>query len=177
MSKTKAQLENELAEARHLLAEAQKSRSTETAADTAPPTWLQQFLSVQSESQKQMQQLLCQLTSSPGPAPSTTSGELTPHRSVVDQPRRPKADAQKPPTLHVGLSLAEFCKWRKQPTFQMEKSLQRLCGGVAGPRFAPAKPTGTVADVLLNGDARSGRAYSAHPWRYRAVYRQHSKQD
>ena len=95
------------------MAEAQKSRSTETAADAAPPTWLQQFLTVQSESQKQMQQLLCQLTSSPGPAPSTTSSELTPHRSVVDQPRRPKADAQKPPTLHVGLSLAEFCKWRK----------------------------------------------------------------
>ena len=43
MSKTKAQLENELAEARHLLAEAQKSRSTETAADAAPPIWLQQF--------------------------------------------------------------------------------------------------------------------------------------
>ena len=102
-----------MAEARQLLAEARKSRSTETAADPAPPTWFQQFLTVQSESQKQMRQLLCQLTSSPSPAPSTTSSELTPHRSVVDQSRRPKADAQKPPTLHVGPSLAEFCKWIK----------------------------------------------------------------
>ena len=31
----------------------------------------------------------------------------------ADFPRRPKADAQKPPVLDVGISLAEFAKWRK----------------------------------------------------------------
>ena len=84
-----------------------------------PPSWIQQFLTAQSESQRQMQQLMGQLVQRASTTESNTEENKSSSNQTrgADFPRRPKADAQKPPVLDVEISLAEFAKWRKAQAY------------------------------------------------------------
>ena len=114
---TRKELEAEVDNLRKKLAEAVSPQQLDDYAATSaePPTWIQQFLTAQSESQRQMQQLMGQLVQRASATESHTeeSQFSSNHTRGGDLPRRPKADAQKPPILNVGISLAEFSKWRK----------------------------------------------------------------
>ena len=114
---TRKELEAEVDNLRKQLAEAVSPQQLDDSAATStePPTWIQQFLTAQSESQRQMQQLMGQLVQRASTTESHTEERQSSSNRTreVDLPRRPKADAQKPPILDVGISLAEFAKWRK----------------------------------------------------------------
>ena len=101
-------LEAEVDNLRKKLAEAVSPQQLDdsAAASAEPLTWIQQFLTTQSESQRQMQQLMGQLVQRASTTESHTeeSQSSSNHTREVDLPRRPKADAQKPPILDVGIS-------------------------------------------------------------------------
>ena len=123
MSKSKKQLEEELAVVQQQLAEATSSTQpaavSQAVSADAPPTWLQHLLTSQTESQRQlqesqlqMQQLLSQLLVRETPTTSNSGLQTSTPQPAreLELNRTPKADAQKPSILNVGLSLAEFTK-------------------------------------------------------------------
>ena len=106
-----------------------KSAESKSSADEIP-AWLQSFLEAQitwqnqaqeqaRENQELMHQLLDEFSSRQrqpeGNPRSTISSQSMPENSseLNVATRRTKADAQKPPMLQAGISLAEFSKWRK----------------------------------------------------------------
>ena len=136
MSKTKKQLEAELATAKQKVADltSQKEHEASAVLATDPPSWFQQFLTAQVEAQTQMREqfLTAQLEAqtqmrefmekvaqhSPQASMNAQVNNTNDHivsgdHMNVSSGRRAKADAQKPPILTVGISLAEFTKWRK----------------------------------------------------------------
>lgn len=79
-----------------------------------PPAWLSQLLAAQ---QAQMEMFMTQLINHPSQGRPNQLTDIQnrpePEIEVISHPRKLKADAPKPPILNVGISLAEFTKWRK----------------------------------------------------------------
>ena len=117
MAKKKEKLKADLETAHKRIAELSQSNQSanNNINNNEPPSWLKTFLEAQSESQRQMQQIIerfsqQQLTQSE----RTESREQTADiNSFNNEAWRTKADAQKRSTLQVGISLDEFSKWRK----------------------------------------------------------------
>ena len=136
MAKNKQELQAELEAANKRIAELSQSNQNANSNinNEKPPSWLKTLLEAQSESQRQMQlesQRQMQLESqrqmqqiikrfSQQQLPQSANSERSESReqtidvnSSNNEARRTKADAQKPSTLQLGISLAEFSKWRK----------------------------------------------------------------
>ena len=124
---TKKELEAELEIARKKIADLKGVGQGETSVATeVPPAWFHQFLETQLEmqrlthtqakdNQEQMRQLIAQFGEQAVRGSREDPREPS-HDSSSSRPgsaRRVKADAQKPPILNVGISLSEYCKWRK----------------------------------------------------------------
>ena len=128
MAKNKRELQAELEAANKRIAELSQSNQNANSNinNDEPPSWLKTLLEAQSksqrqmqlESQRQMQQIIerfsqQQLPQSANSERSESREQATDVNNSNNEARRTKADAQKPSTLHVGISLAEFAKWRK----------------------------------------------------------------
>ena len=124
---TEKELEAELEIARKKIADLKGVSQGETfVATEVPPAWFHQFLETQLEmqrlshtqakhNQEQMRQLIAQFGEQAVRGSREDPREPS-HDSFSSRPgsaRRVKADAQKPPILNVGISLSEYCKWRK----------------------------------------------------------------
>ena len=128
MAKNKRELQAELEAANKRIAELSQSNQNANSNinNEEPPSWLKTLLEAQSESQRQMQlesqrqmQQIIERFSQQQLAQSANSERSESREQTIDvnnannEARRTKVDAQKPSTLQVGISLAEFAKWRK----------------------------------------------------------------
>ena len=128
MAKNKRELQAELEAANKRIAELSQSNQNANSNinNDEPPSWLKTLLEAQSESQRQMQlesqrqtQKIIERFSPQQLAQCANSERSESREQTIDvnnsnnEARRTKADAQKPSTLQVGISLAEFAKWRK----------------------------------------------------------------
>ena len=131
MAKNKRELQAELETANKRIAELSQSNQSANSNinNDKPPSWLKTFLEAQLsmqrqtqeqnvKSQRQMQQIIeqfsqQQLLQSANSERSELREQTADVNSSNNEARRTKADAQKPSTLQVGISLAEFSKWRK----------------------------------------------------------------
>ena len=120
MAKNKRELQAELEAANKRIAELSQSNQNANSNinNDEPPSWLKTLLEAQSESQRQMQQIIerfsqQQLPQSANSERSESREQTIDVNNSINEARRTKADAQKPSTLQVGISLAEFAKWRK----------------------------------------------------------------
>ena len=120
MAKNKRELQAELEAANKRIAELSQSNQNANSNinNEEPSSWLKTLLEAQSESQRQMQQIIerfsqQQLAQSPNSERSESREQTVDVNNANNEARRTKADAQKPSTLQVGISLAEFAKWRK----------------------------------------------------------------
>ena len=139
MAKNKRELQAELEAANKRIAELSQSNQNANSNinNDEPPSWLKTFLEaqlsmqrqtqeqnvenqrqMQLESQRQLQQIIEKF--SPQQLAQCANSERSESREQTidvnnsnNEARRTKADAQKPSTLQVGISLAEFAKWRK----------------------------------------------------------------
>ena len=140
MAKNNQELQAELEAANKRIAELSQSNQNANSNinNDEPPSWLKTFLEaqlsmqrqtqeqnvenqrqMQLESQRQMQQIIIERFSQQQLPQSANSERSESREQTIDvnnsnnEARRTKADAQKPSTLQVGISLAEFAKWRK----------------------------------------------------------------
>ena len=128
MAKNKRELQAALEAANKRIAELSQSNQNANSNinNDEPPSWLKTLLEAQSESQRQMQlesqrqmHQIIERFSQQQLAQSANSEKSESREQTIDvnnsnnEARRTKADAQKPSTLQVGISLAEFAKWRK----------------------------------------------------------------
>ena len=128
MAKNKRELQAELEVANKRIAELSQSNQNANSNinNNEPPFWLKTLLEAQSESQRQMQlesqrqmqQIIERFSQQQLPQSANSERSESPEQTIDvnnsnNEARRTKADAQKPSTLQVGISLAEFAKWRK----------------------------------------------------------------
>ena len=131
MARNNRELQAELEAANKRIAELSQSNQNANSNinNDEPPSWLKTFLEAQLsmqrqtqeqnvESQRQLQQIIEKF--SPQQLAQCANSERSESREQTidvnnsnNEARRTKADAQKPSTLQVGISLAEFAKWRK----------------------------------------------------------------
>ena len=139
MAKNKRELQAELEAANNRIAELSQSNQNANSNinNDEPPSWLKTFLEaqlsmqrqtqeqnvenqrqMQLESQRQLQQIIERFSQQQLPQSANTERSESREQTIDvnnsnNEARRTKADAQKPSTLQVGISLAEFAKWRK----------------------------------------------------------------
>ena len=141
MAKNKQELQAELEAANTRIAELSQSNQNANSNinNDEPPSWLKTFLEAQLsmqaqnvESQRQMQQIIerfsqQQLPQSANSERSEFRQQTADVNSSNNEASRTKADAQKPSTLQVGISLAEFSKWVNRITIMLRFRLQQSC--------------------------------------------------
>ena len=148
MPKNKLELQADLEAANKRIAELSQSNQNANSNinNDEPPSWLKTFLEAQSESQRQMQQIIKR--SSQQQLPQSANSERSKLRKQTadingsnNEARQTKADAQKPSTRQVEISLAEFSKWRKSYNNYATVSPATIAAPAGGAGGAIAPPS------------------------------------
>ena len=173
MAKNKRELQAELEAANNRIAELSQSNQNANSNinNDEPPSWLKTFLEAQLsmqrqtqeqnvESQRQMQQIIERFSQQQLPQ-SANSERSESRQQTIDvnnsnnEARRTKADAQKPSTLQVGISLAEFAKWRKSYNDYATVSLAT--------ELPLSSQLALLRGFFFDGNARSRRTRTSYP--------------
>ena len=181
MAKNNRELQAELEAANKRIAElSQSNQNTNSNINNdEPPSWLKTFLEaqllmqrqtqeqnvenqrqMQLESQRQMQQIIERFSQQQLPQ-SANSERSESREQTIDvnnsnnEARRTKADAQKPSTLQVGISLAEFAKWRKSYNDYATVSLAT--------ELPLSSQLALLRGFFFDGHARSRRTRTSYP--------------
>ena len=181
MAKNNRELQAELEAANKRIAELSQSNQNANSNinNDEPPSWLKTFLEaqlsmqrqtqeqnvenqrqMQLESQRQMQQIIerfsqQQLPQSANSERSESCEQTIDVNNSNNEARRTKADAQKPSTLQMGISLAEFAKWRKSYNDYATVSLAT--------ELPLSSQLALLRGFFFDGNARSPRTCTSYP--------------